>query len=163
MLISLSHSALCEWHIQIWRTGIWLWWHSVRATGDLDCCCRAKLHFLLSHVMFLQTLHVGIRSEYIHLSSDGNYIRMTNLFLSPDEGLGLHVKMQVKSGRQWFVATLHISSFASLSFLKKHKVTCLDLSPIFRFWRKRTWKWGIMQLDWSKLFLQNTMCLCVSI
>lgn len=49
---------------------------------------------------------MGIRPEYIHLGSDGIYIRMTNLFPSPDEGLGLRVKTQVKSGRQPFVAVL---------------------------------------------------------
>lgn len=141
--LSWSHSALCEWHIQTWRTGIWLWWRSVGATGDLFCCCRAKLLFLFPHVMFLQTLHMGIRPEYIHLSSDGIYIRMTNLFLSPDEGLGLHVKMQVKSERQWFVAKLRISSPSCSLFLKTHTATCLALSPIFRFWGKGTWKWRI--------------------
>ena len=122
MLICLwqSRSALCEWHIQTWRTGIWLWWCSVGATCDLVCCCRAKLLFLFPHVMSLRTLHMGIRPEYIHLSSDGIYIRMTNLFLSPDEGLGLHVKTQVKSGRQWFVAKLNISSSPARSVSKTH-------------------------------------------
>lgn len=100
------------------------------ATGDLVCCCRAKPLFLSPLVVFLQTLHMGIRPEYIHLSSDGIYIRMTNLLLSPDEGLGLHVKTQVKSGRQRFVAGLFLSR--SL-FLNTHTASCLDLSSIFRF------------------------------
>lgn len=100
---------------------------------------RAKLLCPLPRVMFfffffLQTLHMGIRPEYIHLSNDGIYIRMTNLFLSPHEGLGLHVKMQVKSGRQWFVAKLHIS--ASALFFSKH-TSCWCLSSIFGFWGLR--------------------------
>lgn len=67
--------------------------------------------------MFLQTLHVGIRPEYIHLGSDGIYIRMTNLLLSPDEGLGLHVKTQVKSGRQRFVAASSPALMNTFKFL----------------------------------------------
>lgn len=51
---------------------------------------------------------MGMRPAYMHLSNDGICVRMTNLYLSPQEGLGLHVKKQVKSGRQWFVARLHI-------------------------------------------------------
>ncbi len=58
---------------------------------------------------------MGIRPEYIHLSGDGIYIRMTNLFLSPDEGLGLRVKTQVKSERQRFVAELYFSSSPALA------------------------------------------------
>lgn len=122
-------------HIQTCRTGIWLRRRSVGATGDLVCCCRAKLLSLFPHVMLLQTLHLGIRPEYIHLSCDGIYIRMTNLFLSPDEGLGLHIKTQVKSGRQRYVARLHISSPLTPSLLLKTTkkiLTCLNLSSIFR-------------------------------
>lgn len=71
------------------------------ATRHLVCCCRAKLLSPLSscHV-FAKFTHTGRRASNIHLSSDGIYIKMTNLFLSPDDGLGLHVKTQVKSGRQ---------------------------------------------------------------
>lgn len=90
-----------------------------------------------SHVFFLLTPHMGIRPEYIHLSHDGIYIRMTNLLPSPHEGLGLHVKMQVKSGRQWFVTKLHISS--SALFLSKHTSRWCSAS-IFGFWGKRMWR-----------------------
>lgn len=66
--------------------------------------------------MFLQTLHMGIRLSASISALKGIYIKMTDLWLSPDEGLGPHVKAQVKSGRQRFVAELNISATAALLF-----------------------------------------------
>lgn len=76
--------------------------------------------------------------QYIHLSSDGIYIRMTNLFLSPDEGLGLHVKTQVKSGRQRFVAELNISASTLLSPSQNTHSHMLGCTIYFGILGKRT-------------------------
>lgn len=78
---------------------------------------------------------------------------MTNLCLSPDEGLGLHVKTQVKSGRQWFVAVPHISLPLLRSLFSKthtHNIHTHSyaVGAIFRLWGKGTWKWRITRSLW---------------
>lgn len=63
-------------------------------------CCKGKAALPFFLVSCFCKRYTRELARCIHLRRDGIYIRMTNLLLSLDEGLGLHVKTQVKSGRQ---------------------------------------------------------------
>lgn len=119
------------------QTRTWMWsWHRPCLPG------RAASPPSSCHVSANVTRGNG--AEPIHLAADNVCIRMTNMPLSPDEGLGRRVRTQGESERRRFVAPVSLPDGSCLRRPRLFRGFCIQrwrISEFFFFHQMKRFVW----------------------